>query len=325
MRTGYFMRADAPPETLDPRFDVVVMPWRTLWQDEWSDAAYSYQTAGIKVFVHVPWSYINPEATTPAHERIKAELDAHDGWLLGPEGQRVPQERSWRLIDPRSHRLRRQLLKAHLQTLHDTQFEPDGLFLDFLWDRVAWNHEFDGLDRAAKAELDDTYRDGMYAFTTGLVFQMRKAHIEAQVYVNGWHTCTVADGAVLEGFPLHKKENGERGLHVELMGEYGKRAWGAFREAPMLMPAGGTNTVYNLPPFRVVEAVAFAHTYCPDAIVFDNSGLIFDVLAYVIDERKECTGVTEAEVQERRPRVHARTLQLLHDVTERVHPRKEDC
>ena len=273
VRAGYFVRGEELPEQLDPRYDVVVVPWRTLWQAEDAETVRGYQAAGIAVHVHVPFSYIHPTHTPNAHRTVRAVLDAHDGWLLGAGGERVGPE--WKLIDPRSPRVRRDLLSIHVGLLNDAQWAPDGLFLDFLWDTVAWQSDFAPWSHEQRETLDNEYRRALYQLATGLMFRLRKAGSSMVVYGNGGHRCTALDGIVYEGFPHTKQEDGHRGLDVALWGEYGKATWEMFHEPPMLLPTGGDHVAYNIPAFRVIEAVGFAASYCPGAIVFDNGGLVF--------------------------------------------------
>jgi len=278
MRTGYFVRGEEPPTELDPRFEVVVVQWRHLWEPDAIPTLTGYQDAGMRVYVHVPFCYIHPEAAPDAHAAIRAVLDATDGWLLGADGDRVGDESSVKYIDPRGAATRRGLLDVHLDLLKKAGWEPDGLFLDFLWDSVAWKPEFAAWPVPQRAALDVEYRKGMNQLASGLVFQTRKAGMDdLTFYGNGWHRCTVLDGIALEAFPLTKQENGVRDLNVALNGYYGQATWGLFEYEPMILPAGGTNVAYDLPKFRVVEAVAFASAFCPHAIVFDNSGFVFDV------------------------------------------------
>lgn len=272
VRAGYFVRGEPLPEELDPRYDVVVVPWRSLWQPEDVETLTGYQSAGIAVHVHVPFCYIHPTHAPDAHRTIRAILDAHDGWLLGDTGQRVCEP--WHMIDPRSATVRRDLLSVHLGLLADAQWAPDGLFLDFLWDRVSWREEFRSWPQEQRMKLDLGYRRGLYRLATGLKFRLRKAGLGLDLYGNGWHRCTALDGIVYEHFPCGHPGGGSD-LAMTLWGEYGKATWEMFRKPPMLLPTGGDNVSDNIPEFRVVEAVGFANSYCPGAVVFDNEGAVF--------------------------------------------------
>lgn len=277
VRAGYFVRGEPLPEELDPRYDVIVVPWRSLWQNEDVSTLRGYQRAGIAVHVHVPFCYIHPTHAPDAHCAIRAVLDEHDGWLLGAEGQLVSEP--WHLIDPRSAVVRRELLRVHMDLLRDAQWSPDGLFLDFLLDRVAWRHEFDGMPHEQKVELNQQCKLGLYRFATGFKFQTRKAGLGLDLYGNGWHRCAALDGIAYEEFPRTSLEDDHRGLDIALWGQYGKTTWELFRRPPMLLPAGGENIADNIPLFRVIEAVAFANSYCPGAVVFDNEGAVFEAIA----------------------------------------------
>jgi hypothetical protein len=276
VRTGYFARGEHLPAELDPRYDVIVVPWRTLWDADATATVEGYQDAGIAVHVHTPFCYTNPAHTTPVHLQIQAVLGAHDGWLLGADGQRVGD--TFKFIDPRSATVRSNLLTVHMGVLDDAGWVPDGLFLDFLWDSVSWMDEFRAWTPERRAALDEEYRSALCRLATGLTFRLRRAGYATTLYGNGWHRCTVLDGTVLENFPLTKQEDGRRDLDIALNGHYGQATWERFREPPMILPTGGENVAYGIPRYRVVEAVAFAASYCPGAIVFDNDGTVFDAI-----------------------------------------------
>lgn len=277
IRTGYFVRGEDVPFHLEHPFDVVVVPWRGLSKSEWIAASVALQEAGHEVHLHIPVSYLNPGISTPLHDEIHELLDEHNGagWLRDKHGDRVgPPHADWKLIDYRDHALRRRIVKAHVRMIQDADWRPDGIMLDFLWDEVAWFADF-GLAPEDVAEFDCDYRDGIYALATGVKFRLRKAGSTAKLFGNGWHRCLTLDGTVLENFPLTKHEHGHRGLDVALWGYYGKETWACFDQPPQILPADGDNIAYNIPKERVIEAVAFAHAYCPGAVVFDNDGTVF--------------------------------------------------
>ena len=259
MRAGYFVRGEAPPQELDPRFDVVVLPWRTFGEPEWQATAATYQEAGMKVYVHIPTVYLNPDLSTPQHDVIREILDDGNGWLLGyaPEGMDAPRvgEGVWQLIDQSMPQLRRKLIKAHIEMIRPDPhgFKADGLMLDFLHDTVTWRHEFVGMSREDKEAVDATWRHGLYQFASGLQFHLGREGLDMTVYGNGWHRATVLDGTVYENFPRTKKEDGRRDMDVALNGLYGAVTWRLFREPPMILPADGRLIAYDLPKFRVVE------------------------------------------------------------------------
>ena len=273
---GYFVRGEDPPAELDPRYDVVCVQWQSLWKSDWLDTILGYQDADIEVYVHTPFAYINPSYNDVGQRAIIAVLDETGGWLIGPDGERVIDPSGCSLIDPSNPKVYRGLSRAHVGLITNADWLPDGLFLDFIWDRVAWNPAFAGLDGQAKAVLDEQYRKGMYRFATSLKFEMGKAGIRMPICCNGWHRCTVLQSTALESFPL-SHPGGHSDLAECLDGYYGKATWGLFDDPPMILPTGGTNVAYGIPKFRVVEAVAFASAFCPHAIVFDNSGFVFDV------------------------------------------------
>ena len=285
IRTGYFVRGEHVPASLDAPFDVVEVPWRSLLKPEWADASIALQEAGHEVHVHIPWCYLNPNIHTPQHDEIYALLNEHNGagWLRDIHGEKVgPGYAEWRMIDPRDVGLRRKLVKAHVRMFEEAAWKPDGVMLDFLWDQVAWCADF-GLDPGDVAEFDSVYREGIYALATGTVFGLKKKGLTAKVFGNGWHRCYVLDGTVLENFPMTKQDKTihpvypYRGLDVALWGYYGKDTWGpgTFALPPQILPADGDRIAYNIPKERVIEAVAFAHAYCPGAVVFDNAGTVF--------------------------------------------------
>ena len=285
VRTGYFVRGEHVPAHLEYPFDVVVVPWRALGKAEWIEASPSLQEAGHEVHVHIPWCYLNPNISSPQHDVIHALLNERNGagWLRDKNGDRVgPSYAEWRMIDPRDPQLRRRIARAHVRIIESSGWTPDGFMLDFLWDRVAWFADF-GLDPEDVGEFDENYRHGIYSMATGIQFGLKKIGNRAPVYGNGWHRCYVLDGTVLENFPLTKRDKAihpaypYRGLDVALWGYYGKDTWGpgTFSEPPQILPAGGELIGYNIPKERVVEAVAFAHAYCPGAVVFDNEGNVF--------------------------------------------------
>jgi hypothetical protein len=262
---------------------VVVVQWHHLWEPTAVAILQGYQAAGIEVYVHTPFSYIHPDHDTPAHVAIRAVLDETGGWLKGPNGL-VGDESGVKFIDPRDGKTRRGLLGVHVGLLENAGWEPDGLFLDWLWDSVAWKPDFAAWPEAERKALDNDYRMGLYRLALGLVFKARRAGMETAFYGNGWHRCTVLDGTVREAFPFTNQEGGRRDLDVALNGYYGKATWELFRSPPMILPAGGTNVAYNIPRFRVVEAVGFAAAFCPGAVVFDNSGFVFDVAGKLAQE-----------------------------------------
>lgn len=273
VRTGYFVRGENVPAQLEHPFDVVVVPWRSLTHEPWGQACQALQDAGHEVHVHTPFSYINPSNQNARVEAIMAVLGDPrngEGWLRDAHGELVGP--GWKLIDPRATHIRRRLVKVHMDLITGANWVPDGLFLDFIWDRVAWFAEFNEHDEMF---LDDEYRVGMYRFATGLKFALRRAGLPAKLYANGWHRCAIMDGTVCENFPLTKQEGGHRGLDVALWGYYGKATWERFEYPPLLLPVGGENIGYDIPKFRIVEAVAFANSYCPGAVVFDNAGNVF--------------------------------------------------
>ena len=292
VRAGYFVRGEEPPQGLDPRYDVVVLQWRQLWTPEATEVVQSYKATGIEVHVHVPFAYLNPANDTTAHQAIRAILDEEDGWLKGADGVRVGDCGDKFLIDPRRYRVRRPLLKAHMDVLDDAAWKPDGLFLDFVWDEVAWKDEFRPWSASDRALLNAQYKTGMYQFVAGLRFALQKAgHPFMDVYGNGWHRCTACDGPVVENFPFTKQVDGERNLDIALNGYYGQDTWFKFNAPPMFMPSNEDENGqaqgepgYNVPPKRVVQAVGFANSFAQedkwasDPVVFDNSGYIFDVI-----------------------------------------------
>lgn len=287
MRTAYFVRGEAAPETLDPRYDVVVVQWQSLWNDT-VDTLLSYQNAGIAVHVHVPICYTNPDYDTAAHRAIRAVLDEHDAWLLGLDGERVCNPDDIYFIDPRKRRTVSALVDVHRRRFQEAAWIPDGLFLDMIWDRVSWRQEFAGMAQGDRDVLDTAYRCGMYRLAIGLKFQLRKLGFVTAFYGNGNHRCTICDGTVYENFPHSQQVAGVRNLNVALTGPYGQDTWRLFEHGPMLMPTNDDPTKhpgYDIPPFRVVEAVGFATAFCPeDTIVVDNSGYVFDVMARLVQE-----------------------------------------
>ncbi len=154
VRTGYFVRGEEVPVALEHDFDVVVVPWRSLTDPESASACQALQYASHEVYVHTPFSYLNPLTQSSQHDLLRSVIDDHDAWLRDVNGDLVGPD--WKLIDPRNARARRKLATAHKNLVMDVSWVPDGLFLDFLWDRVAWFAEFD------EPYLDGEYQSGVY-------------------------------------------------------------------------------------------------------------------------------------------------------------------
>jgi hypothetical protein len=288
MHGGYFVRNEELPDALNPRYSIAVVPWRNLWGAD-TDTLIGYQNMGIEVFPHTAFSYINPANTdSPPHERIINVVNSLSGWLRDPDGNLVGPKKpngefKWCFLDPRVPGLAKALTAIHMDVLKDAEWTPNGIFLDFLRDSLSWMHEFDGLTPEEKATLDETYRDAIYRFAVRFCSGLWKNEIRIPVYGNGLHSCRILAGIAYEHFPRthNERPGGPKNMHIALTGPYGQDNWRLFRNPPMFFPADARDHAYDAPPTRIVEMVAFAHAFCHEAILFDNTGYVFDVWDYL--------------------------------------------
>jgi len=286
VKTGYFCRGEDVPASLDYAFDIVVVPWRSLIDeaDAKVDSCIALQAAGHAVYVHTPVSYKNPDGGTSMQlviADIVGDTTNGAGWLRDKDGY-LRGQAGWKLLDPRPKAIRESLVVAHIGFYNDAAWTPDGVFLDFVWDEVEWLCNW-GTNPDTVNAFNEEVRVATYQLATAIAAGLS----DKVIYGNGWHSCTALDATVHEGFPKMKLDDtlggaDNRGTDVSLWGDYGKTNWEQFKYPPMLTlqyGESGSNIGYGIPAENVVEAVAFAASYCPNAVVIDNDGNVFQAIA----------------------------------------------
>lgn len=280
METAYWVEgipAHVAADTLDPRFDWFVAHFHSMDNPVSRTALRRLQGEGTKVMIHFPFCYKNERyASVPLWATIIQYLDAVDGWLRDESGQIVTQGTT-QLIDMRQRSVVKEVMKMMYEAILEWGFVPDAFFIDYMWDRISWKFHCTNPDTVDKAwRLGNTYGLGALKFN---LCKANRAFMETKFYVNGWHTCQLADAMAYETFPFTCQEGGERGSHISLYGEFGVENHKAlFELPPMLIPAYGTGIGTGIPPHSVINTVSLAYAFCPDAIVVDNSRYVFKVI-----------------------------------------------
>ena len=272
---GYFMRGEDPPIDIDPRYEWVCVRNATIKVPDRVQWCKDRQAEGMKVMLHLAICYADPSYGGEPHDQVHALLGNH-GFLLDDKNKRVPNGTPWKLIDMReTEPYGKQLALILANYLTKYEFVPDGLFLDFMWERVEWKTHTD---------IDDDWKSGMDLFMSRFNYWLAwKGGVNWQnckLFLNGFHVNVSADGIAYENFP-NILWGSDHSVDRTIFGERGVVETSAFfKDNPtLILMKGGNNVAYDIPESVVEESVDLAYEFCTNgAVIFDNSGYVFDIL-----------------------------------------------
>jgi len=255
MRRGYFLRPwPQEPDVEWERFDAVCVPLE-CYRDgrDWIDALPAY----LEVWVHLPACYLGRGYTGVPYDGLRDSLRMADA-SLGFDAE---------LIDmPRDGVLMGQMLAGFVNAYRHPRVT--GLFLDCVWDSVAWT---------GATIADDEWALGMRLFLTALRFRLGRAGWRGLRFVgNGWTHCPMLDGLCYEAWPqiLGSSTGGNGSWHEAWSGEYGIERTG-FDEYHFIPPSVGHPgegvTDEDAVKVRAFAALVEAETGA-DTLVWMNGG-----------------------------------------------------
>ena len=257
-------------------YDAFMATWGHIHREpEWF---VGLQEAGGTIYQRYAVSYFPGNAGTGSggvpYSKLVDFIRRYDVWLRNPDGTFVTDGHGKRYFDMRASRgYARAIAKLGLLTFlpemeKQTGFVPDGVFLDCVWDRGPYG----AIWQVTEAERDDWQR-GMGMWLAAIAFNLRRKRKEPlAIYVNGDTGQThLIDGVCYENYPVH-------GDYEAIMARRGP-AWARENELGcMVVPANKGDMC--APEAWAVASACLAFEACAGgAVVFDNTGKVFDVMA----------------------------------------------
>ena len=298
----YFLRCDPKddPPDISAHSAVIVPEWVLRADDPWPEFWQLARSMDIEIGVHFGSCYLDPDHHGWM-DGMRDRITELDGWLKDPLGRQMKDGAAW-VIDMR--RCARTVASYISEYIVGQKLPFDILYLDSVFDDLPhwnaaacpaggnpwWKHATLEERKAAGA----AWRRGMAHLAMYLRFFIGKSGMRVPtMYGNGFHSIAGRGGAQLyagmcyEQWPHTMWGLDPQGLESMLTGKYGAIAHNrTFKNyAPMLLPHGEDNPDGSrprpgegVPADRIVQAVAFAAAFAPDAYILVNNGVVADVI-----------------------------------------------
>jgi len=285
IRRGFFWQKGQPPEVSRLEgYHVACFPMRYPAKHREFLATLQGLYPNLKIGIHLPSCYKQPDVDSgpPHHEILDAIANAGYKWMRNRENEYFTwYSSSGRVIDMRDvDGIPRALARVHVKYLTD-HFVPDFLFLDAFFDRISHLTKHKA---GARRTVNEQWRKGMRLYATALRFRLGRAGYDqsrVRVVGNGRHTIKAVHARCFEGFPHSISVKGQRSLDITVHDP----TWGLVRsteiheDPPHILVRANRGAAAENPRLDDLRnAVVTCQEHAPDAVIYDNSGRLMEVL-----------------------------------------------